>query len=162
MRFSLLSLFGLLAFCALCLGALANASYLLASAFFSATLVVLSAAVIAAMVGSGQARTFWLAFAVFGWGHFILALGPWFDDHTGEFMLTRHLVDSLGTAMGHEVANHQEMPGMWLNLPYAAGHLSAYRYLAFVVIGQCSFSIGLGWLGAFIASRLHGRLRSPE
>jgi hypothetical protein len=158
MRYSLLSLFGLLAFCGVTFGALAAASYLLASLFFSVTLAVLCGAAVAAAVATGSQRAFWLAFFVFGLSHLILTLAPWFDDHTGEFLLSRHFLDFLGSLMKQKVADHATMPGIWLNLPYAATGASAtFRFLTFLVIGQSAISLGIGWLSGAVASYLYRR-----
>src|SRR5436305_1053469 len=106
MRYSLLSLFGVIAFCGLTLGALAGASYFLAGVVFSLAVTVLCGAAVAATLASGAERAFWLAFAVFGWVHLILTLGPWFDDYSGELLPSRHCLDWLGSVMNQEVANH--------------------------------------------------------
>jgi hypothetical protein len=156
MRYSLLSLFGLLAFCGFTLGALAGASYLLASVFFSFAVAVLCGAVVGVAISHGSQRAFWLAFAVFGWSHFVLSLGPWFDDHTGEFLLSRHCLDFLGSLMNQKVADHQTMPGIWLNLPYATRG-SGYSYLTFVVIGQSAITLGIGWASGAVASYWYRR-----
>jgi hypothetical protein len=152
LRYSIANLFGLTAFFAIGLGALARSSGLLVSVFLSAVILALCAAVVGAVVTSGAARGFWLAFVVFGGVHLILTLGPWLDDHTGELLLSRLAIDALGSAMGQEVANHETMPGIWLNLPYANSGSLTYRYLNFVVIGQCWISIGLGWISGVVAS----------
>jgi hypothetical protein len=153
MRYSLLSLFGLIAFCGLTLGALAGASYFLAGVFFSLAVTVLCGATLAAALASGAERAFWLAFAVFGWLHFVLTLAPWFDDYTGELLPSRHLLDWLGSVMHQKVADHLSMPGIWKNLPYAtSGGSSTFRFLTFIVIGQSAFSVGIGWISGVIAS----------
>jgi hypothetical protein len=160
-RFSLLSLFGLVALCAVGLGGLASSSYLVASSFFTLTVLSLCGATVAATLASGRRRAFWLAFAIIGWVHFVLVLGPWLDDHTGEFMLSRHVIDLLGSVMGQKVADHQTMPGIWLNLPYATGS-SSYRYLNFVVIGQCLFTLALAWTSSIVASYLYARRQNER
>jgi hypothetical protein len=160
-RFSLLSLFGLVALCAVGLGALASSSYPVASSFFTLTVISLCGAATAAIVAGGRQRAFWLAFTLVGWIHFVLVLGPWFDDRTGEFMLSRHIIDALGSAMGHKVFDHQTMPGIWFNLPYATGS-SSYRYLNFIVIGQCLLTLGLAWTSAVVASYLYARRKHEQ
>ena len=163
MRYSLLSLFGLIAFCGLTLGALAGASYFLAGVFFSLAVTVLCGAAVAAALVSGAERAFWLAFAVFGWVHFMLTLGPWLDDYTGELVPSRHFLDLLGSVMHQKVADHMTMPGIWTNLPYAtSGSSSSYRFLAFIVIGQSAFSVGIGWISGVVASYLFGRQKRHE
>jgi hypothetical protein len=164
MRYSLLSLFILLAFYGVSLGALAAASYLLAGIFFSLAISALCAAVVGVAVGKGSQRAFWLAFLVFGGVHFILTLGPKpLDDYTGELMPSRHFLDLLGKVMNQRVADHLTMPGIWTNLPYAAsGQSKAYRYLTFVVIGQSAITVGLGWLSGIVASYLYCRGASRE
>jgi len=159
MRYSLLSLFILLAFCGVTLGALAAASYVLAGIFFTLAIGVLCAAVVGTAVGKGSQRAFWLAFLVFGGMHFILTLGPKpLDDITGELLPSRHFLDLLGKVMNQQVADHRTMPGIWTNLPYAAsGQSKTFRYLTFVVIGQSAITVGLGWLSGIVASYLYRR-----
>jgi hypothetical protein len=163
MRYSLLSLFGLIAFCGLTLGALAGSSYFLAGVFFSLGITVLCGATVAAAITRNEQRAFWLAFAVFGWTHMLLTLAPWFDDHTGELLPSRHCLDWLGSVMQQKVANHQTMPGIWKNLPYSAsGKSSTYRFLTFVVIGQSALSVGIGWISGAVASYYFGRDKPRE
>jgi len=163
MRFSLLSLFGLTAFCGLTLGALAGASYFLAGVFFSLAVTVLCGAAVAAALAGGAQRAFWLAFAVFGWLHFVLTLAPWFDDYTGELLPSRHFLDWLGSVMHQKVADHLSMPGIWKNLPYAtSGSSGTYRFLTFIVIGQSAFSVGIGWISGAVASYFFGRRKQHE
>src|SRR5262245_8770679 len=134
MRYSLRSLFILLAFCGVSLGALAAASYLLAGIFFSLAIAALCSAVVAVTVSSGSHRAFWRAFLLFGGAHFVLTLGPKpLDDYTGELMPSRHFLDLLGKVMNQQVADHQTMPGIWTNLRYAeSGQSKTFRYLTFV------------------------------
>jgi len=162
LQFSVAKLLGSTAFVAIGLAALASASHLLASAFLSMTILALCAAVMGAIVTSGAARAFWLAFLLFAGVHLLLTLGPWLDDVTGEILLSRLAIDALGRAMGQDVADHQRMPGVWLNLPYATAG-SSYGFLNFVVIGQCWFSLALGCvageLAGFFAGRASGERR---
>jgi hypothetical protein len=162
MRYSLLHLVGMMAFVAIGLGALASASSVLASSFLTATILALCAGIVAAALTSGESRAYWLAFTVFAGVHLVLTLAPWLDDRTGEFLLSRRALDALGAAMGYEVADHQSMPGIWPNLPYAHSKIPSYHYLNFVVIGQCWISLGIGWLAgiaasAFVQRRGNGR-----
>ena len=159
MRYSLATLLGIVSFIAVGCGALASSSLFMASVFFSLAVATLTAAVVGAAVTSGAARAFWIAFAVFGWMHFVLAIGPWFDDHTGELLVTRQALDRMGLAMNYDVSEHTQMPGIWLNLPYASGNRarSSYPHLAFVVIGQCLFSVAIGWIAGAVTSALYSR-----
>src|SRR5688572_20881215 len=135
--FTLVSLFGAVMFAAIACAAMAKPSYAWASAVWTATVTILAGSLIGCFFGTRQSRAFSAGFAVFGWGHMILFIAPWFDDHTGELLITRHLVDYIGLKFGHEVVEHATMPGIWSNLKHAEhGHIPAYVYLAYIVIAQ--------------------------
>jgi hypothetical protein len=57
--------------------ALRSASPLLASAVFTLTVAILSAAVLGAMARRGRARMIWAGFALFGWIYLGTTFGPW-------------------------------------------------------------------------------------
>jgi hypothetical protein len=154
-------LFGVIAFCGVTLGALAEASYFLAGVFFSLAVTVLCGAAVAAALTSGADRAFWLAFAVFGWLHLIITMGPWLDDYTGEMLPSRYFLDWLGSVMRQNVVDHLTMPGIWKNLPYASRG-TGYRFLTFVVIGQSALSVGIGWISGIVAVYLVERDKRPK
>src|SRR6516162_9519888 len=57
--------------------ALRSAAVLWASAIFTLTVVVLSAAILGAMARRGRARMMWAGFALFGWIYLGTTFGPW-------------------------------------------------------------------------------------
>jgi hypothetical protein len=154
-RFSLLGLFIAVAFLALGCAAMAKPSYAWASGIWTATMLVLAASLIGCFYGTRQTRAFCVGFAIFGCGHMILSLAPWFDDYTGELLFTRHMLDYVGGKLGHRVAVHEQMPGIWRNLPSSAISESLeLAYLAYVVIGQSILTLAVGLLGGLIGRRL--------
>lgn len=76
LRFSLRQLMALVAFAAIGCGGLVRPSVFLASLAFTATLVVLLIAILAAVGRTGTARVFWIGFALAGWGYLWLAHWP--------------------------------------------------------------------------------------
>jgi hypothetical protein len=90
-----------------------------------------------------------------------LTLGPWFDDNTGELLLTRLLLDSIGLQLGYYVPDHTAIPGIWVNLPHAQGQppsRDVFHYALFLVSGHSLIAImvalGAGFLGRVLyASR---------
>lgn len=86
----------------------------------------------------------------------ILALGPWFDNMTGEFLLSRHFLDWVGTLLGHEVASLQTMPGIWHNLIYSYdGSSRGYVYLTYLVSGHSLIALGLALFGGRLGQWFH-------
>ena len=70
MRFSILTLLGLVALAAIATAALLNANDICGRVSYSVTFVVLLVAVVAAIVLRGRLRAFWIGFAVFGVAYF--------------------------------------------------------------------------------------------
>jgi hypothetical protein len=74
---SILALILVTVACALAFTALRTASDLWLSALYTFTTVLLLVAVIAARFRRGNEKAFWFGFGVFGWGFFVLGMGPW-------------------------------------------------------------------------------------
>ncbi len=89
----------------------------------------------------------------------ILFFAPWFDNHTGELLFTRQVVDYAGKALGHRVVSHWLMHGIWdylANAEQGGSPESVYR--AYVVIGQSLMTVVVGLFGGFIGQYF---FRSP-
>lgn len=149
-QFSLRALAIGVGFLAISIAALVRPSIFLASGLWTGTVAVLLYSISAALLQRGVARVFWVTFALFGWVHMILVFAPWFDVSTGEFILTRYLLDFLGEKLGHTVAEHGSNVGIWSRLPYGA-QFRGFQYLAFLVAGQSSFTILLAYVAGTIA-----------
>jgi hypothetical protein len=158
LRFSLLAMFVAVAVAAVGCAAMVKPSYVCASAVWTATMAVLAGSLVGCCCGTPRSRAFCAGFALFGWGHMILFFAPWFDDHTGDLLFTRHIVDYIGGKLGYKVASHITMPGIWHNLKWAeAGTSGSFVYLAYVVIGQSLLTIVIGLLGGVLGRYLHSR-----
>jgi hypothetical protein len=107
------------------------------------TVAILAFATVSALARRGRSRCFWSSFLLVGWGYLILTLAPGLDDSTGEFLITRLLLDWLGERLGHQVADPREMPGIWQNLPFAQDS-PAYEYLTYLVSGHCLIALVVG------------------
>jgi hypothetical protein len=151
-RFSLLSLFGAVTFASLgCLALVITPSYVWASVAWTVTIAILAGCLVGCFFGTKQSRAYCAGFTLLGFGHMILFLAPWFDDHTGELLATRHIVDYVGRKMGHNVPDHTNVPGIWLNLSHAEyGSNSSSLYLAYVVTGQSLMTLVVALLGGLI------------
>ena len=77
LRFTLAQLMATVIFIGLGFAAIRSASLLWASAVFTLTVVVLSAAILGAMARRGRARMTWAGFALFGWIYLGTTFGPW-------------------------------------------------------------------------------------
>jgi len=92
LRPSITALLAIVALSGLAFAALRSASDLWFSAFYTATTLLLLWSVLEARFRRGGERAFWFGFAVFGWGFFLLAMGPWKDMHEAV---------TQGTALGY-------------------------------------------------------------
>ncbi len=82
-----------IAFSALVLAALRTASDIWFSALYTATFILLLVAIVAAFIVRGGERAFWFGLAVFGWGFFLLGLGPWVEHRDGYDMGRGHVLN---------------------------------------------------------------------
>ena len=154
LQFSLLGVMGIVAFVAFACASLASPSFFWTSIVWTTAVAILAISVVAAIARHGESRCFWASFALVGWGYMALTLGPWFDDNTGELLPTRLLLDSIGLRLGYFVPDHTEIPGIWVNLPYAQGQSPSrdvFHYVLFLVSGHSLIAImvalGAGFLG---------------
>jgi hypothetical protein len=95
LRFSLAQLMAAVIFIGLGFAALRSASRLGASAVFTLTVAVLSAAILGAMARRGRPRMTWAGFALFGWIYLGTIFGPWADGNgvTAPPYVTRWVLD---------------------------------------------------------------------
>jgi hypothetical protein len=151
-RISLRGLFAVVGFAAFATAVLLRPSFFVASAVWSLTLLILGAAVVAAVCSSGKTRAFWAGFAFFGCAHMMLALGPWFADYTGRFIVTRQILDMLGRALNYDVRELTVNPRFWHNLGWSsdAPATDGYGYYNFLIPGQSFFSLVIGCLGGLM------------
>jgi hypothetical protein len=95
-HFSIASLMGGIIFLGVSLAALKNPSIFWNSLFFSVTGGTLVVSILCAAYREGKERTFWLGFAVLGWGHFLLA----FWGNEVPYLLTDYALKSLQEVIG--------------------------------------------------------------
>ena len=120
-RISLRSLFAFIAFVAVATCVLLRPGHFVASVVWSITLFVLGVTTLGAFCSQGRTRAFCAGFALFGGMHLVLATAPWFDGVTGEFIVSRQILDKLGAMLQYKVADLTSMPGIWHNLPWSVG-----------------------------------------
>jgi hypothetical protein len=170
LQFSLFSAMILVACVAVGCVALVRPTYLWASLTWSLTMAILALAIVVALARRGRSRCFWASFALLGWGYLVLTLAPGLDDHTGELLITRPLLDWLGSRLGHAVPDPTMVPGIWTNLPFAQppapGSTSPFGYFAYLVSGHCLIAllvgIGGGSLGSLLYDDREERTVSPR
>ncbi len=85
-RFSLMGLLVTVLFVAMVCGAVTVGSIYLIELVSVATAVMLLATILGIIYRSGSARAFWIGFAVFGWGYYVLQLSPMQLLETEEFL----------------------------------------------------------------------------
>ena len=124
LRFSLRQLLAFVAFVAVGCGGLIRPTVFLASLIFTATLVVLLAAVLAAVGRKGTARVFWIGFAIAGSGY--LWMAHWADEESytvstqWRLQTTGPLFTTKLLALAHE-ALHPPPPGGFGGMPGGMG-----------------------------------------
>jgi len=158
-RISLRSLFIVVAVAATATAVLLRPTFIVASAVWSLSLLILGAAIVAAFCSAGGARAFWAGFALFGCAHMLLALGPWFVEHSGRFIVTRQLLDHVGNALDYDVTGHNAQERLWENIIFAQGRLPSdgYGYYSYVIAGQSIFSLLIAYFGGVIGGCFHRR-----
>src|SRR4051794_24921422 len=94
-RFTLAQLMAAVIFIGLGFAALRSAPRLVASAVFTLTVAVLSAAILGAMARRGRVRMTWAGFALFGWTYLGTTFGPWADGNgvTAPPYVTKWVLD---------------------------------------------------------------------
>jgi hypothetical protein len=76
-RFPIAALMAGVVFLALSLAVLRSGSFVWFRVSYAVTFLALLLAIIAARYLPGGEGAFWLGFAVFGWGYFLIGIGPW-------------------------------------------------------------------------------------
>jgi hypothetical protein len=94
-RFPIAVLMAGVLFLALGLTVLRSGSFVWFRVFYAATLLALLLAIIAARYRPVREGAFWFGYAVFGWGYFLIGIGPWTEWTTrtitgqGEYLQVR-------------------------------------------------------------------------
>jgi hypothetical protein len=142
---------------ALAFVALRSASDLWCAAIYTFTAVLLLTAVIAAGLRRGGERAFWFGFAVFGWGFFLLGLGPWADPQAtlsqgqgygfNRNLLTSRLVLLLTPRLRKEADDLEEIDGITSNT---------------IRISHLLITLGMATCGGLIAALMRRRRRKTS
>jgi hypothetical protein len=103
-RFSLLTLFAVMAYVAFATAALKLANEFWAGAALTLTAVLLIVGVVAAIGNHGRARGYWLAFVLFGSAYLVASLGPWFSTNVCHQLVTSQLLVKVHAWMTPEPA----------------------------------------------------------
>jgi hypothetical protein len=90
---------------AVCIAALRYSSPLVVSLTFTATLTILLFSLLAAVFD--RHKTFWIGFAIFGWGYAILSCGPGARNDIRPYLFTTHLLDALHLQMNGPPASNE-------------------------------------------------------
>jgi hypothetical protein len=109
-HFSLRWLFGVVSFLAVGCGLLIYASPFLSKLTFSATLVVLLAAMPAAVYSAGERRAFWAGFSFFGLAYLWLICGSWQSPDGSELLRNRLATTAVFSWCHEKVARSHSTP----------------------------------------------------
>jgi hypothetical protein len=151
-RFTLATLMGLIVFVGVAIAALRDANQVWAGLTFTATLGILTTAVLGAAFGFGGRRAFLAGAAFFGFGYLVLATDP----ATGEFLLTTRLIDRLYTLMYPPASYFVDGASVIYLGPIPP------RPEHFLRIGHCLIALLLACAGGTIARRFHVSNGGPD
>ena len=155
MKFSILGLLGIVAFVALGLGALFNANDVWTKLIFTASVLLLFTSVVGAVYSHGAARAFWLGFAVFGIGYFLL----YWDAVAGRAQeLITH--DAVMLAYNY-IPKPSDVTDPKLH-PTVQGQRSTLHYFNFRRIGHALWTVMFGFAGGVIARWFHRRRQKQQ
>src|SRR5438876_2766461 len=98
-RFTIRKLLAATAVVALGCLALLKSSDMVAAAMMGAVALMLMAGIVLAIYRLGDARAFWIGFAVFGWSYLFLCYGPVYTEDDSPFGSTRIVTGRLAGAL---------------------------------------------------------------
>jgi hypothetical protein len=175
-RFTIAQLMAIVFFIGLGFAALRSASHLRASAVFTLTVAVLSAAILGAMARRGRARMTWAGFALFGWIYLGTTFGPWADGNGVKAppYVTRWVLDYTAAWLRDPNLRDTGVEGEVLFSPYPTWGIGAGMsggrpplvpprdFRAFHRIGHCLAAIMFGLVGAVSGRLLAKRDEQPN
>ena len=164
LRFTIAQAMALVLLTGIGFAALRSASILWASAVFTLTVVVLSAAILGAMARRGRARMTWAGFALFGWVYLGTAFGPWADGNGVKAppYVTKWLFD-FTTSWPPWVDNGPSGEMLFTPPPPVLVPIAAFRSaLQFRQVGHCLAAILFGLVGAGLGRFLAMRDEQPN
>jgi hypothetical protein len=77
------------------MAALTHPSDLWSSFLFSMVMVALHTSIVGILMIRGRPRAFWIAFAVFGWGYWLMSSAPWVAREFRPNLLSDHLLTTI-------------------------------------------------------------------
>ncbi len=169
-RLTIAGLLLLIAACALGAAALKNPTVLWAQLMLTLALTSLLLATLAAIVGRGD-RSFAIGFAVLGWIYLLLALGPWFGQQFGPWLLSSRIAEEGYVRLFEDDQKLWPtiVPGNLDRGDMMAGNRYQWRFARYLLIAHSLFAIGHGMAGGFAAMLLargrpgdHAERRSRE
>jgi hypothetical protein len=148
--------------------ALRSSTYLWLRAVNTLVVGVLLVAPLAARYGRAADRAFWLGFAVFGWGYYSFACGPWdvwrTSDDGGNLPYTEVHPNLLSTdAVRFVVARTTKLPEP-IDIPQGSLHSPEFVEKAVCApwIGHLLVTLVIGWVGGTVSRHLHSSERRNE
>jgi hypothetical protein len=153
-RVSTLALMAVTLLFALGFAALRSGSELWFSAVYTLTVALLLVAVVAARYRRGDEAAFWFGFAVFGWGYFLLGLGPWTNTDSS-------LSESIGGSFNENLLTSKLILFLVARLRTATNDLEAIDKITANTIGisHLLVTLVLALLGGVIAILVRRRRR---
>ncbi|MBC7851951.1 MAG: hypothetical protein IAF94_00800, partial [Pirellulaceae bacterium] len=156
-RFSLLHFLIVITLLAVGFGALASGSRLAASGVFSLYLGLICLALAGAIIVRGEARPFWIGFAVFGWAYFFLAFESsssstpqrgwsaiWLsgistnyygsEAASGSHLITTEIIDFLEDHLTGSRQVGSKVMAQWTSGNFYAGTIQSYDGTAYMVV----------------------------
>src|SRR4051812_21915797 len=147
-RFTIRSLIELTAVICVGLALLRYPAKLAAVVTISATLSLLTGAIIWAINSRGRLCAFCVGLPVAGWIHVILAFTPWLEKGTVRILICTYLLEQAAPVFGNQLA-----PNMAIEEPLFSNAMTNYvpgsppaLYYKYMVIGQSLFTLAIGTL----------------
>jgi hypothetical protein len=75
------------------------------------------------------------------------------------------MLDSIGDRLGYIIPEHAQIPGIWVNLPYAQGQppiRDLFHYVLFLVSGHSLIAIMVALGGGFLGRVLYVPRERPS
>ena len=154
-RFTIAGLIVFIGAIALIFAAMRSPTLLISQVAITASLTVLLASIVAAVVS--RPRAFWIGFAIFGWAYLLLSLGPWCDEHVRPWLLSTRFLDEIFLrTIGPSLVTRGL--GIRRALPFdgpALSYKDHLEYLRFHETGHLLGSVAHGIMGGLLGLWLH-------
>jgi hypothetical protein len=165
-RFSLAAILGMLVVVALALAGLVSIREVWSKVLFSAMVFALFISILGISYRQDDARAFCVGFAVLGWGHMLIASGPWFENRFSRNLVTTSMAQYLHPKLQRAHQQTTSPPAGNMSMAAGAGLVPAATLGASPMTGPSEasvwrtchsiFTLLLAWIGGGVARYFWG------